>query len=241
MKKLLPEDLSALSASCLFKGWDEKILRSLLLKDVCRMEGYEASETVFLTGDKVGDMGLVISGRLRIQREGFDGSLSIIGEVAAGDLFAEAFVCAGIESMPVSVWTVEPSEILFIDYVRMLTLSSDSGSGMSLAGQTFVRNLLQITVNKLLFMNRKIEILSKATTREKLMAYLEQLAEQQEKRGFRENTRAEKEKSFPIPLKRQELADFLGVNRSALSREIGKMQREGIVEFSKNAFKLRRR
>ena len=223
-KRSFPALLSLAAHHRLFSGLDERSLEAFLAGPLCRMGHYDPFEAVFLAGDRVKNIGLVVSGRLRIQRENLNGGIEIVGEAEAGDTFAEAFVCAGVEIMPVSVWAVESTDVLFVDYARIL---SDSEAGKTdAANALFIRNMLKITVGKLLMLSRKIEVLSKPTTRERLTAYLERFAERDRNGGL------------VISLNRQELADFLGVNRSALSREIGRMKNEGVLQVSGKDFRM---
>ena len=223
MKGEYKELFEAVNGHPLFRGLPEEALREFLSGPFCRVKRYGAAENVFMAGDAVSGLGLVVSGKLRIQREGFGGDVVIVGEIEAGDTFAEAFVCAGAETMPVSVWTVGESEILFVDFAALLSEKRERGDGVHFG---IIRNMLRIAARKLLFLSRRIEILSKPTTREKLISYLEEFVKQ----SGRED--------FSIPLNRQELADFLAVDRSALSREMGRMEKDGVLEFRKNRFKL---
>lgn len=218
MRRLLP----FLLKNALFQGLNEEQLLQFLKGSLCQIKSYGAAEAVFLAGDEVRNVGIVVSGKVRIQRESHDGHVVIVGEAEAGETFAEAFVCAGMEMIPVSVWTVLPSEIFFADYRHILS----EVPGCDITHSILVRNMLKITVEKLLFLSHKIDVLSKSTTRDKLITYLERFSRKSGK------------ERFSIPLNRQELADYLGVNRSALSREMALMQAEGVLEFSKNTFRL---
>jgi len=139
-----------------------------------------------------------------------------------GALFAESFVCAGIERIPVSVIAAENSEVLFIPFKKLMHTCEASCS----FHQLLIENMMKVIARKNLMLTMKIEIAGKRTTREKVLAYLVQ-----EKRKAGQD-------SFRIPYNRIELADFLCVDRSALSRELGRMQAEGLVAYDKDCFTL---
>ena len=183
----------------------------------------ERNQVIFYEGEPAEYMGLVLSGGVRIIREDYYGNRSIVAEVEPGELFAETVAAAGTEKMPVSAAASCDSEILLLDCRRLLSCSGkDTGS---LQGR-LVSNLLRVVAAKNIILNRKIEIISCRTTREKLMTYL--LAE-----AKRRNC-----SEFEIPYDRQELADFLGVDRSAMSAEIARMRRDGLIESKKSRFRL---
>lgn len=173
-------------------------------------------------GDPAGNIGIVLSGAVQVIREDYDGNRSIVSVIEAGQMFAEIFACAGLGKIPVSVTAVSDSEILFVDCRRILTVCPKACEFHS----RLIGNLLKIVATKSLMLNQKIEIISKRTTREKLLTYLRIQAKQC---GSPE---------FTIPYDRQALADYLGVERSAMSAEIGKLCKDGVIESKKSWFKL---
>ena len=180
------------------------------------------NQTILREGDPAGNIGIVLSGTVQVIREDYDGNRNIVSIIEAGQMFAEVFACAGLETMPVSVTAVSDSEILFVDCRRILT---GCPNACEFHGR-LIGNLLKIVATKSLMLNQKIEIISKRTTREKLLTYLRMQAKQC---GSRE---------FTIPYDRQALADYLGAERSAMSAEIGKLCKEGVIESRKSWFKL---
>lgn len=133
-----------------------------------------------------------------------------------------ATICAGGDKMPVSVMAIENSEIMLLDCKRIITTCSNSCQ----FHDQLIYNLMHIVARKNLMLNQKMEVLSKRTTREKIMTYLLYQAKQQDS------------SSFTIPYDRQGLVDYLSVERSAMSAEISKLRKEGILECKKNYFKL---
>jgi len=183
---------------------------------------FSRGETILAEGEACKKLGIVISGCVQVLREDVDGSRSMMGKIGPGDLFAEVFALSGVETMPVSVAAVEPSEVMLIDAQRIMYPCSNA-CGFH---QQMIYNLMRILARKNLAFNQKIEITSRRTTRGKLMRYLMIQAKEASSR------------SFTIPYDRQELADYLEVDRSGLSAEIGKLRREGVLTCEKNRFTL---
>lgn len=215
MEKYLP----LLESSPLFAGYSRSELFTFLKDAAGAVRTYGAGSLLLSAGDSAQYFGLLLKGRARIIREDFYGRTEIISEVSPGKTFGEVFACAGLSSVPVSVIAVDECDILWINYSRAL--------GASCKGQ-FVQNLLRVTAEKNLILNRKLELLSRRSLREKLLYYL---SSQAKEAGSAE---------FDIPLDRQGLADFLAADRSAVSSLLSRLQKEGILEFHKNHFQLKK-
>lgn len=183
---------------------------------------YKKDSYILMAGDKVDYVGIVINGKVQIIREDFGGNRNIITEISDGGLFGEAFACAGIETALYSVQAVTDCEIMMIEFKKIVTTCSNACEFHSM----LISNMLKIIAKKNLELNGKMEIISQRSTREKLMTYLLGQAEKA------------KNNHFSIPYSRNELADYLCVERSAMSRELGKMRDDGILEFDKNNFTL---
>ena len=218
MKKYLP----VLHTCPLFEGIaDENLLRMLTCLGA-RVEFFDKKYTVFAEGAPARFIGIVLSGSVQITRTDFYGNRSIVEVSDKGEMFAEAFACAELKSIPVSVVAVEPSEIMLIDCSHILhTCTNNCGFH-----QQLIFNLMKNLAVKNIQFHQKIEITSKRSTKEKLMAYLMLCAKKAGKNCFN------------IPFDRQELADYLGVERSGLSAEIGKLKKEGIINSDKKHFEL---
>ena len=160
--------------------------------------------------------GVVLLGTVQVVQEDYYGNRSVMTVLQPGESFAEVFSCAGFEVMPVSVMAVTDSEVLLLDCRCVLTTCSRSCHFHSL----LMKNMLE-------GMAQKIQYISKRTTREKLMAYLSNQAKQQ---GSKE---------FVIPHNRQSLADYLGVERSAMSAEISKLKKAGKIDTHGSWFCLK--
>ena len=213
---------SLLSANPLFAGISRAELADLLDCLGARLLRFPKGEPLFLEGDPAGFVGLVLEGAVQIVRDDFYGSRSLLTLAQPGDLFGEAFACAGADEMPVSGYAAQTAAVLWLELRKMITVCS----GACPFHNTLIKNLLQVTARKNLLLNRKIRFMSPKTTREKLLAYLSDQAKQC---GSTQ---------FTIPLNRQELADYLGVERSAMSAELSKLRRDGVLEYSGARFHL---
>lgn len=173
-------------------------------------------------GDHPEYVGVVLYGRVHIVQDDFWGNRSILAAVTSGDLFGEAISCAEADEFPVSAVALTTTTILMINYKQIITTCSSS----CVFHASLIRNMLKILANKNLNLTRKIEHITKKTTREKVLSYLS------------EQALLSHSDSFEIPFNRQELADYLSVERSALSSTLSKMQDEGFITFHKHAFTL---
>ncbi|MBP3648129.1 MAG: Crp/Fnr family transcriptional regulator [Clostridia bacterium] len=206
----------------LFHGISEEELTGVLACLGAQTEHFAKGEIILAEGEPARRLGILLKGSAQVIREDYFGNRSIMTHLETADLFAEAFVCAGVEKMPLTVVAMEDTEALLIDGRRILTTCSNACN----FHRQLIFNLMRILATKNLMCNQKIEITSKRSTREKLMAYLMIQAKKNQ------STR------FAIPYDRQELADYLEVDRSGLSSEIGKLRREGVLECRKNHFEL---
>lgn len=206
----------------LFKGIEQSNLTGMLRCMNAHFSSYKKRDIILLEGQPVSSVGIVVSGKVQIVKEDFIGNRTILAEIPPGNLFAEAFSCANSEKLPITVISAEDSDVLWIDYHRITTTCSSACQFHS----RLIENMLSILASKNIILSQKIEHLSKRTTREKLLSYLSDQAVRTDRR------------EFDIPFNRQELADYLCVDRSAMSNELCKMQDEGILQFSRNHFVL---
>ncbi|MBQ8315224.1 MAG: cyclic nucleotide-binding domain-containing protein, partial [Lachnospiraceae bacterium] len=182
------------------------------------------NQVILAEGDAADRIGVVLLGGVQIVRVDYYGNRSILTELQPGQMFGESFACADVSEIPVNVVATESSEVLLIEAKRILHICS------SVCGfhNRLIYNLMKLVATKNLVFNQKLEIISKRTTREKLMTYLVLQAKQQGNN------------CFTVLFDRQELADYLEVDRSGLSSEISKLRKEGILECKKNRFTLLR-
>lgn len=218
MKKYFP----VLRGCSLFDGIEDGHLAAMLGCLGAKVAGFDKKYTIFPEGKPVRHIGIMLSGSAQIVQVDYYGNRSILAGVETGELFGEAFACAETEESPVAVVANEPCEVMLIDCRHILHTCENSCS----FHRKLIFNLMKTLAVRNIMFHQKLEITSKRTTREKLMAYL---MLQAKKAGS---------SRFEIPFDRQELADFLEVDRSGLSNEIAKLCREGILESEKKQFTL---
>lgn len=206
----------------LFEAIEDENLMAILGCLGAKVVSYKKNQVIMQEGDSANFIGLVLNGKVQIIRVDYYGNRSIVAMIEPAYLFGESFACANVKQIPVDVVASEDCEILLIDCRRVIYSCSNACD----FHRQMIFNLLKIVAQKNLMFNQKIEITSQRTTREKLMTYLMQQA----KKAGRDE--------FEIPYDRQELADFLEVDRSGLSAEISKLKKEGIIENKKNQFKI---
>lgn len=206
----------------LFMGISDENLISILVCLGATMKTYEKKETIFSEGEPAKYIGIVLSGAVQIVQMDYLGNRNIVANIEAAELFGESFACAGVEAIPMDVVAREDTEVLLIDCLRITQTCSSACE----FHRRMIYNLMKLVAMKNIIFHQKIEIISKRSTREKLMTYLVM--------------QAKKNKStiFEIPYGRQELADFLGVDRSGLSVEIGKLCKEGVIRSKKRWFEI---
>lgn len=206
----------------LFQGIAESDLQTLLSCLSAKESHYGKGQTVFFSGDTTNWFGIVLTGQIQIISDDYYGNRSILAQLGAGNLFGESFACSGVEALPVSVIAIEESDILFID-CRSLAVSCAKACSFH---SRLISNMMRIVSMKNILLTQKMEITSKRTTREKLLAYLSAEAK---KAGNHH---------FNIPFNRQELADYLNVERSAMSAELSRLQNDKVLNYHKNHFEL---
>ena len=211
-----------LSRCVLFAGIRPEDRQSMLGCLGAKVLDVAKNRFVFREGDPANLVGIVLEGCVQMVREDYYGNRSILARIEPAGLFGESFACADVETLPISVVAVEDSSVLLIDS-RRITATCANACGFH---NQMIFNMLKVVANKNLVLNQKIEITSRRTTREKLMAYLMVQA------------KLHRSDSFTIPYDRQALADYLEVDRSAMSAEIGKLRREGVIDCEKNRFRL---
>ena len=218
----MQEYFKILKKCLLFDGIEDADLWRMLECLGARVVFFDKKYTIFAEGTPAKYIGIVLSGAVQTVHVDYYGNRSIFSELGAGEVFSEAFACSGEPLLPVSVIATEPSQIMLIDSSHILHTCAKH----CLFHQRLIFNLMRNLAVKTIQFHRRVEITSKRTTREKLLTYLAMQAKQVGRN------------SFTIPFDRQELADYLEVDRSGLSAEIGKLRREGILESEKNRFTL---
>lgn len=219
MKEFLP----VLRSSVLLSGISEEELISMLACLDVKTNSYPKDAFLFRAGDTADSIGLVLSGTILIIQEDVWGNRNIISKAAPGQTFAAAYACAAGSVMDVSVSAETPVTVMFLNVNRVMHTCPSACARHS----RIILNLLGELAEKNLRFAEKLTHIGQRTTRAKLMSYFSAEAQRL--------GRCE----FDIPFSRQQLADYLAVERSGLSLELGKMQREGLLEFHKNHFILK--
>lgn len=206
----------------LFAGIKTEQLDALLSCLAARQRTYPKDAFIFRADERAVYVGIVLSGGAHIIQEDFWGNRSIVTHVAPGELFGEAFSCAETERLPVSVIAAEPSEVLLIDYKKIIGICPAT----CVFHSRLISNMLHLIAKKNITLTRKMSYMSKRTTRDKLLAFLS------------DQTLHAQTNEITIPFNRQELADYLCVDRSALSRVLMEMKKEGVLDYDRNRFAL---
>jgi CRP-like cAMP-binding protein len=183
---------------------------------------YKKGETVYLAGDCVREIGIVVSGLVHIVQNDVWGNSNIIAAIPDGGMFAEAFVCGGADVLPVTVLAAAQAEIMFFDFRRVTTACSCACAFHAM----LIRNMIGVFARKNIMLAGKMEHITKRTTKAKLLSYLSEQAV------------LHNSGSFEIPFDRQGLADYLSVDRSALSAEMSKLKADGVIRYRKNQFEI---
>ena len=215
-------ELSQLKKCRLFHGMSDRETVQALGCLAARERRYQKGDFLLSAGSPAGETGLVLSGSALVIREDYWGNRSVLSIVGPGELLVEAFTDGFNQPLPISIQASEKTEALLLNTGRLLTQGCDRCQLKA----RLIRNMLDILMDDHRKLLSKIEDSTQRTTREKLMSYLSRQA--QEIGSDR----------FSIPFNRQALADYLGVDRSALSREMGNMAKEGLIAFDRNDFRL---
>ena len=215
-------DYLFLSNTMLFHGTTPEEVKTMLGCLQAEQKTFRKGQMIYRAGDAVSSMGLILSGSVSIENDDIWGNKSILDTATAGQVFAETYACVPAEPMMVSVVASAPTEVLFLNVKRILSLCPNSCSHHA----KIIQNLLSISARKNLNLSRRIFHTSAKSIRGRLLSYL---SHQSIIHGSRE---------FTIPFSRQQLADYLSVDRSALSNELSKMQKEGLLKTERNHFVL---
>ena len=206
----------------LFEGIEDGEMETMLKCLGAFTRRYAKDEFLFRRGDRTDCLGVVLSGNVRGVREDWWGNRTVLGDAGREKVICTDYACTS-DPLDVSIVATEPTEVMFLDVGRAANVCNSSCEFHN----RLVKNLMKSLAGMSLGMNRRLDQLSKRSTREKICAFLSDQA------------RAAGSCDFVIGMNRQEMADYLGVDRSAMSTELGRMQREGILEFQKNHFVLK--
>lgn len=213
----------SLSETQLFRGIEEQEIDSLLQCLAATKREYKKGEVILSEGTITESLGIVLSGMAIISCSDIWGNNSILGDIAPGAVFAEVYACIPGEPLRISVSAAEDTTVLFMNVGRVLSTCTNACPFHT----KLVRNLLTVCAYKSLQLSQRILHTSSKSIRGRLMSYFSQCA------------KGSGSCSFQIPYNRQQLADYLGVDRSAMSNELSKMQKEELIEYQRNQFLLK--
>lgn len=207
-----------LSNTLLFRGLQDKEIDSLLGCLKAAKHSYKKGEIILSEGNITENIGIVLSGKAMISCSDIWGNSSILSDVPPGSVFGEVYACIPGQPMLVTVSAAEDTSVLFMNVGRVLTTCANACP----FHVKLVRNLLTVCAHKSLQLSQRIQHTSSKSIRGRLMSYFSECAKQ-----FGSN-------SFLIPYNRQQLADYLNVDRSTMCNELSKMQKDGVIEYNKN-------
>ena len=211
-----------LLATPLFNGINQNDLQTLLKCLNAVKKEYKKGSTILQEGTSVEQIGLVLEGMVLITHSDVWGNTHILNSLTLGDVFGESYALSRQQVLLVNVKAVEDTKILFLDVSHLIRTC---GTSCQFHHQ-IIQNLLEISSSKNIQLSRRIFYTSAKSIRARLMAY------------FSDCVKNNNRYLFQIPFDRQQLADYLSVDRSALSNELSKMQKDGLIEYEKNTFKI---
>lgn len=208
-------------SSPIFQELTEEEFQQIKEHGCMRSRSFTKGSVIFHAGDIVQEMGLVQEGSVHIENVDLWGNKSILSNIPAGQVFAETYALCR-EPLMVDAVAAEACVILFLNFRLLLNESPDCSWSSKI-----LKNMLQILVQNNLNLSNRIFCTAAKTVRGRLLTYLSAISA---KNGST---------TFQIPFNRQQLADYLNLDRSALSKELGRMRDEGMIEFYKNTFRLK--
>lgn len=217
----MKEYFSVIKRVALFDGISEAEIQEMLDCLGARIKHYGKNRFMLMAGDKPESIGILLGGTAHVIKETPDGNRIIVAALKAGGYFAEALVAANVNESPVSVVAAEDAAVLLLDYRKIMNDTFGSCRFRS----KLIENMLKLLARKNLHLQGRLDVIGKKTLRQKILAYLSTFP-------------VAADGSSTIPLSREELADYLCADRSALSHELSRMQKAGEIEFRKNVFKV---
>lgn len=200
----------------LFAGLADENIADILDRSKVRIQQLRQGENIISLGSRVASIGVLLSGSARVVKDDFWGNSTILAHLESGDIFGEAFACSGCAAT-VDVYAESDADVLWLPYAELV--QADESGAVN-------RRLVYMFARKNVFLTDRIEHLSQRSLREKILSYLKQQALEAGS------------SSFTISLDRAGMADYLAADRSALSAMLGRLKKEGVIDFYKNNFTL---
>ena len=209
--------------SPLFFGISEDELKEMLECFNARIKNFDDEEVIIRQGDMVKNIYLVLEGNVNIEKDSYWGRRIIVSQLGVNDNIALAFVASKNVESSIDAVAVGKTKLLILTYEKCTTMCQN----VCQKHKRLINNLFEILSKENIELLQKIENISQKTIREKLLTY------------FSNEARRNKSNIFEIPFNRQDLADYLNIDRSAMSFELSKMQKDGIIKYEKNKFMLK--
>lgn len=209
--------------SPVFFGMNEEELKALLKCFNARIKTYDDGEIIIRQGDMIKNIYLVLEGSVNIEKDSFWGRRIIVTKLGVNDNIALAFVASKDVSSSIDAVADGKTKLLILSYEKCTSMCQNACTKHKL----LINNLFEILSKENIELLQKIENISQKTIREKLLTY------------FSNEAKKNKSNIFEIQFNRQDLADYLNIDRSAMSFELSKMQKEGLIKFEKNKFMLK--
>ena len=219
---MFEEYIDTISTMPLFKGIKRDNIPVMLECLKPKVHTYDKNDFIAITGEAFDRVGIVLGGEATVSKETAAGNRTIMTMLKKGDMFGEMLAFSSQTFWPATVQALEPCKVLFLPKEKIIS----ECDRLCPWHHQLINNLLSIISDRALVLNKKVEYLSIKSMRGKLSSYL---LEEYKRKGS---------KNITLPLKRNELADFLNVSRPSMSREICKMRDEGIIDFHLSAFRI---
>lgn len=214
--------VSTLKRTKLFEGLENEEIISMLSCLGAKLNTYKKGEYVLRQGEYLSNVFILVEGNLHIQNDDYWGNHSILRQISPGEMFGESYIAPESGALLNDVVAITDSTVIFFDLKKILAACSSACKFHTMV----VQNMFFAISEKNRKLVQKMGHISKRTTREKLISFLS------------EEAKKHNSSNFTIPFNRQQLADFLSVDRSAMSKELCKMRDEGLLEFDRNFFEL---
>ncbi len=222
-KTITKEDIAILHQSRLFAGISEAELVALLPCLNAHKQFYDKGDWILRAGNQIDSSGIILAGSAHVERWDYWGARHIVSALGPGDLFGESYAAVHDSVLSVSVQADEDTSILRLDLRKMLQMCASACPFHT----RLIENLVALLAQRNLHLNEKLTYITQHSLRDKILSYLS--AE-----SLRQHS-----SYFDIPFDRQQLADYLNADRSALSSELSRLKSEGIIDYQKNHFYLR--
>ncbi len=207
----------------IFYGINEQDRNALLGCLQAVKKTYLKGEVIFDVGDDLTSVGYILEGEVQLSKDDYDGNKVIVSNVGPNETFGEAFVCAGVDKSEVSATALVETQILLLNFHRILSVCVNTCP----FHKKLIENIIKTIATKNIMLQKRIELLSKKTLRERILHFL------------RTEKKKTKKEIFEIPYSREQMALYISADRSALSRELSNMKNENIIDYDKNTFRLK--